>query len=65
MKKTKKTKISVGLGIDIFHYRDGKLKLGSEITTEDFYGHQLVYIAISLFKYRLRIGYVGHEEDQE
>lgn len=62
--KKKTPKIKVGLGVDILRYRDGKIKLNLELTTEDFFESQLVYIAISLFKYRIRIGYLGVVEEE-
>ena len=38
------------------------MKFGFAIATEDFYSEQLLYIELSLFKWRIQIGYVGNEE---
>ena len=57
-----KFKANVGIGMTVLHYRNGKMKFGFAITTEDFYSEQLLYIELSLFKWRIQIGYVGNEE---
>lgn len=58
----KKVKANVGIGMTVLHYRNGKMKFGFAIATEDFYNEQLLYIELSLFKWNIRIGYVGNEE---
>lgn len=58
----KKAKANVGIGMTVLHYRNGKMKFGFAIATEDFYSEQLLYIELSLFKWRIQIGYVGNEE---
>lgn len=58
----KKVKANVGIGMTVLHYRKGKMKFGFAIATEDFYSEQLLYIELSLFKWRIQIGYVGNEE---
>lgn len=58
----KKVKANVGIGMTVLHYRSGKMKFGFAIATEDFYSEQLLYIELSLFKWRIQIGYVGNEE---
>ena len=58
----KKVKANVGIGMTVLRYRKGKMKFGLAIATEDFYSEQLLYIELSLFKWRIQIGYVGNEE---
>ena len=58
----KKVKANIGIGMTVLRYRKGKMKFGLAITTEDFYSEQLLYIELSLFKWRIQIGYVGNEE---
>lgn len=60
--KVRKVKANVGIGMTVLHYRKGKMKFGFAIATEDFYSEQLLYIELSLFKWRIQIGYVGNEE---
>ena len=60
--KVRKVKANVGIGMTVLRYRKGKMKFGFVIATEDFYSEQLLYIELSLFKWRIQIGYVGNEE---
>ena len=63
MTHKKSRKISVGLGMQITRYRDGTMKFGFQVITEEFYNEQLLYLAFSLFKIQINIGYCGHEEE--
>ena len=46
----------------ILHYREGTMKFGFQVITEEFYDEKLLYLAFSLFKYQINIGYIGEEK---
>lgn len=60
--KSRKIQIRVGLGMHILHYREGTMKFGFQVITEEFYDEKLLYLAFSLFKYQINIGYIGEEK---